>query len=992
MPTTLETSSHFLEFFPGSATSYYTLADKAHPTYYTPRPLTETDCHLTIAPDDKEKHLLDIRLGETDIGQIDSNDDESINALAIFTAQWREALSAIAENNASTSPTNGSSGADTNAAGGIANNISSFYPISVVTTGITSIPRFFNNNSANAQGPVYPLSQDPSTGFANTDSTSSIRSSRPTSIAHTFSNLTIGSTLESPINTVENTMDQIYAQRDQFLVDKTLRLRLVTWNLHGEPITKAGNLDALLGRPELYDLYIVAIQESDEIGPKNLYANTVTLQNTKDAILSALNTNDSADSEQEGESIKENESVKEEDSAKESDSVKEGDSAGNGYRAIAHNQLLGMMIVLFAADPIAAELGGVEIATTGTGLFGVWGNKGATSLKITLGADESVGVRGTDLVFLNCHLAAGEGKPGIDRRKWELSEIERKLKIPGLVGTNPKPEVIFEDNITDDYSDDLPSPPQTATIESSTTNNSISSRNSTNSPGVFHDRIYFLLGDLNYRVALDPDMVIQFLASKDYETVLSHDTLFQQIRERKVLTGFKEHEINFMPTYKYKVGTDEYDDNKPGNNDKARAPSFTDRIFFRSITAPDSGAALTIKEYNSLMEYRISDHKPVYATFELECRLVDAAKRKTVVDSVLKQSDSLENSSKRTIKVTPTELLVDDAIVLRAAEGAVMIEQTTAAGAIPNGEDDALEWALDLQSDTITATPTHGVLPRGAKQYIHFRTILPVQKHITQSMAEAVAILRLGNGQDIFVPVEFRALPTCLGASLDLLSRMSGGARNTSALMDASSTNMPREIWNCVDYLWTHTVPDMFEGVGVDIDSAAMASQGWKGEQSICEQVQDWLDLGQDFDRDVLDSANSIRTNSGIYSVAHQFLLLLWHLDGGVIPVEYYSIVLHGREGSMMILERIPRVNVNVLLYIMSFLGHLVSEGLDRNYLRKYFYIYLTDRLFFYFLLLLTVWFLVNLFDPLIISLPPGRDNHKAKQTRREFLLGMMNL
>jgi phosphatidylinositol-bisphosphatase len=912
MPTTLETSSHFLEFFPGSTACYYTLADKAHPTYYTPRPLTETDCHLTIAPDEKEKHLLDIRLGETDIGQIDSNDDESINALAIFTAQWREALSAIAENNASTA--NSGSGADISAAANIANNISSFYPISVVTTGITSIPRLFNNNpAANAQGSAYPLSQDSSALSTNTDSTS-IRSSRPTSIANTLTNLTIDSTLESPINTVAHTIDQIYAQRDQFLVEKTLRLRLVTWNLHGEPITKAGNLDALLGRPALYDLYVVAIQESDEIGPKNLYANTLTLQNTKDVILSALNTNGSANSEDKDSSV------------------------GNGYRAIAHNQLLGMMIVLFAADPIAAELSGVEIATTGTGLFGVWGNKGAASLKITLGADASVGVRGTDLVFLNCHLAAGEGKPGIDRRKWELSEIERKLGVPGLVGTNPKPEIIFEDVITDDYSDDLPSPPEPATIDSRVT---ISSSNSKNSTGTSHDRIYFLLGDLNYRVGLDPDMVIQFLASKDYETVLSHDTLFQQIRERKVLTGFKEHEINFMPTYKYKVGTDEYDDNKPGNNDKARAPSFTDRIFFRAMTAPDSGAALTIKEYNSLMEYRVSDHKPVYAMFELECRLIDAAKRKTVVDSVLKQSDSIENSSKRTISVTPTELLVDDAIVLRAAEGAVVIEQTTAAAVIPNGEDDALEWDLDLDSDIITATPTHGVLPRGAKQYIHFRTILPVQKHTTQSMAAAVAILRLGNGQDIFVPVEFRAQPTCLGASLDLLSRMSGGARNTSALMDASSTNMPREIWNCVDYLWTHTVSDMFESLGAEIDSAVMENPDWKGEQSICEQVQDWLDLGQDFDREVLDSANTIRANSGVYSVAHQFLLLLWHLDGGVIPVEYYSIVLHGREGSMMILERIPRVNVNVLLYIMSFLGHLVSEGLDRDYLRKCFYIHL---------------------------------------------------
>lgn len=915
MSTILETSSHFLQFFPGSTVCYYTLADKARPTYYTPLPLTEAACHLTIAPDDKKEHLLNIRLGETNIGQIDSNDDESIHALAIFTAQWREALSYVAEQNAAAEQANktSSSGDITNTAANIATNITNFYPISVVTTGITSIPRLFNTSN---QGLVSTPLQDSSKLSSNAEN-ASVRLNRPMSIASTLTNLTISTAQDTVANSVENIIDQIYAQRDQFLVNKTLRLRLVTWNMHGEPITKAGSLDALLGRPALYDLYIVAIQESDEIGPKNLYANTVTLQQTKDAILHALNTNGSADLEN------------------------SDNGTGNGYRAIAHNQLLGMMIVLFAADPIASELSGAEIATTGTGLFGVWGNKGAASLKITLGADASVGVPGTDLVFLNCHLAAGEGKAGIDRRKWELSEIERKLGVPGLVGTNPKPEVIFEDVITDDYSDDLPPPRRSVTIDSNSTSVSSNSINdntkssnseSGESPS---DRIYFFLGDLNYRVGLDPEMVIQFLSSKDFETVLNHDTLFQQIRERKVLTGFKEHEINFLPTYKYKVGTDDYDDNKPGNNDKARAPSFTDRIFFRPSTAPE-GATLTIKEYNSLMEYRVSDHKPVYATFELECKLVDAVKRKAVVDSVLKQSDTLENSSKRTIKVEPSELLVEDGIVLREAEGAIVIEQTTATGATPDDEDQALEWELDLQSETITATPTHGVLPRGAKQYIHFRTMLPVQKHTTQSTAATVAILRLANGQDIFVPVEFRALPTCLGASLDLLSRMSGGARNTTALMDASSTNMPREIWNCVDYLWTHTIPDMFEGVGAEIDSDIINSTTWKGELSICEQVQDWLDLGQDFDREVLDSANTIRENSGVYSVAHQFLLLLKYLDGGVIPVEYYSIVLHGREGAMLILERIPRVNVNVLLYIVSFLGHLMSEGLDRDYLSKF--------------------------------------------------------
>lgn len=785
----LETSSHILQFFPGhNGISYYTLAEKSHRTYYTPLPLT-IDCQLSINPlpsREGEPHYLAILLGTQSIGQINSSSDDEINQLAQFTAQWREALSDLTEN--SSQP----------------EQLQNFNPIFAVANGLTAFPKLFTASSSTSSSSTIATAVPSSK--SRPDSVIYASPSSPTSLS------------ASSVHIV----DRISAQQNEFLVEKLLRIRLVSWNMHGEQIQRV-NIAGLLGLPVLYDIYVIALQESDILGPKNLYANTITLQNTKDAIISTLGGPDS-------------------------------------FQVVAHNQLLGIMLLLVAATPIASQLSNAEIATTGTGLFGVWGNKGAASIRITIGADPSAGVVGTDLVFLNCHLAAGEGKAGVERRKWELGEIERKLNFPGLIGTNPRPEILFsgEDTIVDDISDDLPPAPSTPSDST----------------------LAFVLGDLNYRVGLDPDMVIQFLDRKEFDTVLNHDQLSQQIRERKVLTGFKEKSITFSPTYKYAVGTNDFDDNKPGNNDKARAPSYTDRIFYKPSTS------LTPTEYGSLMEYTISDHKPVYATFELTTLLIDPAKRKIVVDRVLKQSDTLENSTKPNVVISPTELLVDDAIVLREAEGHVVIEQG-------GSSDRVVEWEIDLKSPDIAVFPTHGHLPVGAKQYIHFTCTLPIKTHSTNSQAQDVAILRILDAQDIFIPVDFKAQQTCLGASLDLLSRMPKGARNKQ-IMDTSSTNMPREIWNCVDYLWTHIVPDMFD------DKSAS-----KAEKSIQDQVQDWMDTGEDFDHEVLDSANVVEENSGTYSVAQQFLLLLEHLDGGIIPAEYYSVVLHGKEGSMLVCSHV---------------------------------------------------------------------------------------
>jgi inositol polyphosphate 5-phosphatase INPP5E len=91
--------------------------------------------------------------------------------------------------------------------------------------------------------------------------------------------------------------------------------------------------------------------------------------------------------------------------------------------------------------------------------------------------------------------------------------------------------------------------------------------------------------------------------------------------------GFKEAKIKFPPTYKYDVGTQEFD-----TSSKQRAPAYTDRILykyklpplgFRRTSALNSEgrpnsppSPIKCIAYDSVQSIISSDHKPVWALFK----------------------------------------------------------------------------------------------------------------------------------------------------------------------------------------------------------------------------------------------------------------------------------------------------------------------------------------------------------------------------------------
>lgn len=122
------------------------------------------------------------------------------------------------------------------------------------------------------------------------------------------------------------------------------------------------------------------------------------------------------------------------------------------------------------------------------------------------------------------------------------------------------------------------------------------------------------LADTNYRIDLENERVRQLAQADDFDALLSADQLRRVMDEHEAFDGYIEGPLLFAPTYKYDYGSDKYD-----TSEKMRIPAWTDRVLYR-------GDALDLSVYYRA-ELRSSDHRPVFAIFRAEIRVIDHVKR-----------------------------------------------------------------------------------------------------------------------------------------------------------------------------------------------------------------------------------------------------------------------------------------------------------------------------------------------------------------------------
>ncbi|TDZ74434.1 Inositol-1,4,5-trisphosphate 5-phosphatase 1 [Colletotrichum trifolii] len=131
-----------------------------------------------------------------------------------------------------------------------------------------------------------------------------------------------------------------------------------------------------------------------------------------------------------------------------------------------------------------------------------------------------------------------------------------------------------------------------------------------------HDTVVWL-GDFNYRIGLTSEATRGLIKKGDLATLYENDQLNLQMIAGLSFPFYSEAKINFLPTYKFDLGTDEYD-----TSEKARIPAWTDRILRK-------GTNLRQLAYNSA-PLKFSDHRPVYAIFQCRVSVVDETVREQI--------------------------------------------------------------------------------------------------------------------------------------------------------------------------------------------------------------------------------------------------------------------------------------------------------------------------------------------------------------------------
>ncbi|CAB3236737.1 unnamed protein product [Arctia plantaginis] len=237
-----------------------------------------------------------------------------------------------------------------------------------------------------------------------------------------------------------------------------------------------------------------------------------------------------------------------------------------GFIIAKSTRLQGLLLLVYSQMKHVTHLRDIEAQYTKTGLGGMWGNKGAISVRFN--------IYGCSVCLVNCHLTAHEHLLA-DR----INDYNTIIK-----------QHVYHVN-------------ETSSI-------------------LYHDYVIWI-GDLNFRTDYPSDdsptaeaivAALQKIEKDKYTNLLKHDQLNAVMETGEAFSEFTEQEIRFPPTYKFFIGTDEYD--------IKRKPSWTDRILYKVNANNYENVTLRaeVLQYHDIAHYTVSDHKPVVGLLNIKIR------------------------------------------------------------------------------------------------------------------------------------------------------------------------------------------------------------------------------------------------------------------------------------------------------------------------------------------------------------------------------------
>lgn len=225
------------------------------------------------------------------------------------------------------------------------------------------------------------------------------------------------------------------------------------------------------------------------------------------------------------------------------------------YVLLRGGQLVGASLSVYVKRTVLPFIKNVEGAVKKTGMSGMAGNKGAVAIRMEY-AD-------TSICLVTAHLAAGFAN--YEERNQDYRTISHGLRFQ-------------RDRSIEDH----------ASV------------------------IWF--GDFNYRIGMENERARTLIKKGELSELYENDQLNLQMVHGKTFPFYTEKTPPFPPTYKFDLGTDEYD-----TSDKARIPAWCDRIVIK-------GDNLRQTHYNTA-PLRFSDHRPVYGYFQCTVSVSDQVKK-----------------------------------------------------------------------------------------------------------------------------------------------------------------------------------------------------------------------------------------------------------------------------------------------------------------------------------------------------------------------------
>ncbi|KAJ5908669.1 hypothetical protein N7495_001351 [Penicillium taxi] len=248
------------------------------------------------------------------------------------------------------------------------------------------------------------------------------------------------------------------------------------------------------------------------------------------------------------------------------------------YVLIHTSNMVGLFTCAFVKHKERHNIKNLSASEIKRGMGGLHGNKGALIFRFVL--DDS------SMCFVNCHLAAGQTQTA--NRNNDIAAILEAESLP--VESNFKSRA-------DQYA------------------------SGGDGSMIMDHEICILNGDLNYRIDSIPrNVIINAVQQNNLSKLLERDQLLASRRKNPGfrLRSFIEAPITFAPTYKYDVGTDEYD-----TSDKKRSPAWCDRVLYRGL------GRIKQLDYRRHEVYA-SDHRPVSASFKIRAKTVLQKERAAV--------------------------------------------------------------------------------------------------------------------------------------------------------------------------------------------------------------------------------------------------------------------------------------------------------------------------------------------------------------------------